>query len=230
MNRSVVTATLFAIIGFAILLSFGVWQLERKAWKENLIATLNTRIAAPPQALSPSATQGANEFSRVRLRGAFVPDQSALVYTPGSALRPDVTGPGYWVLSPLRVDGKTIVVNRGFVVGKNEIAPPPIGDVELTGALRWPDESAMFTPADEPQNNVWYRRDPVVIAAAKGWGQVTPFFVEQDAPQLANAPRAGPLVVKLRNNHLQYVITWFGLAAALAAVYLVWLRGRLRRA
>ena len=230
MTRSVITATIFAIVGLAILLSLGVWQLERLSWKENLIATLNARVAAPPHALPLSPTQDADEFSRVRLRGTFAAGQSALVYTAGSALRPDVSGPGYWVLSPLRTpDGKTIVVNRGFVAAKNA-APPPIGEVELTGALRWPDDESMFTPPDEPQNNVWYRRDPAAIAAAKGWGQVARFFVEQDAPQLTNAPRAGPLVVKLRNSHLGYAITWFGLAATLAGVYLVWLRGRLRKA
>ena len=59
---------------------------------------------------------------------------------------------------------------------------------------------------------------------------VAPFFVEQETPQLANAPQAGPLVVHLRDAHLQYAITWFGLAGGLAGVYLVWLRGRLRRA
>ena len=212
-----------------MLVSLGVWQLERRDWKENLIATLNVRIAAPPQALPSSPDQGADEFTRVRVRGTFVAGQSALVYTAGSALRPDISGPGYWVMSPLRTaDGKTVVVNRGFVAAAN-VAPAPAGEVELTGALRWPDESAMFTPPDEPQNNVWYRRDPAAIAAAKKWGEVAPFFVEQDAPQVINAPRAGRLVVKLRNNHLQYAITWFGLAAGLAGVYLVWLRGRLRR-
>jgi surfeit locus 1 family protein len=229
-KRGIVTATFFTIIGVAALMSLGVWQLERKVWKEHLIATLTARVTAPPHALPPSPKQGGDEFSRVHLHGAFIPGQSALVFTSGSALRPDITAPGYWVLSPFRAnDGRIVVVNRGYVAGTNA-PPPPSGDVDLAGALRWPDESAMFTPADEPQNNLWYRRDPVVIAAAKGWGQVAPFFVEQETPQLANAPRAGPLVVHLRDNHLQYAITWFGLAAGLTGVYLVWLRGRLRRA
>jgi surfeit locus 1 family protein len=229
-NRGIVTATFFAIIGFAILVSLGIWQLERKTWKENLIATLNTRIAAPPHALSSSPNQAADEFSRVQLHGTFIPNQSALVFTSGSALRPDIATPGYWVLSPLRTDdGRIVVVNRGYVAGK-DAPPPPSGEVDLVGALRWPDEGGMFTPADDPQHNLWYSRNPVAIAAAKGWGQVAPFFVEQETPQLANAPRAGPLVVHLRDAHLQYAITWFGLAAGLAGVYLAWLRGRLRRA
>jgi surfeit locus 1 family protein len=229
-NRSIVTATVFAALGVAILVSLGVWQLERKTWKENLIAMLTARIAAPPHALPSSPTQGADEFSRVRLRGAFIPGQNALVFTSGSALRPDVTAPGYWVLSPLRTDdGRIIVVNRGYIAGK-DAPPPPSGEVDLVGALRWPDQGGMFTPADDPQHNLWYSRNPMAIATAKDWGQVAPFFVEQEAPQLASAPRAGPLVVHLRDAHLQYAITWFGLAAGLTGVYLVWLRGRLRRA
>jgi surfeit locus 1 family protein len=229
-NRGIVTATFFAIIGFAILISLGVWQLERKTWKENLIATLNARISAPPHALPKAPQQGTDEFSRVQLRGTFIPGQSALVFTSGSALRPDVMAPGYWVLSPLRTDdGRIVVVNRGYVAGK-DAPPPPSGEADLVGALRWPDEDGMFTPSNDPQHNLWYSRDPVAIAAAKGWGQVAPFFVEQETPQLTNAPRAGPLVVHLRDNHLQYAITWFGLAGGLAGVYLVSLRGRLRRA
>jgi surfeit locus 1 family protein len=228
-NRGIVTATLCAIIGFALLLSLGVWQLERKTWKENLIATLNARIAAPPHALPQLPSQGVDEFSRVQLHGTFVPGQSALVFTSGSALRPDISSPGYWVLSPLRTgDGRIVVVNRGYVAGKNA-PPPPSGEIDLVGALRWPDENGLFTPADDPQHNLWYSRDPVAVAAAKGWGQVGPFFVEQETPQLSGAPKAGPLVVHLRNAHLQYAITWFGLAGGLAGVYLVWLRGRLRR-
>jgi surfeit locus 1 family protein len=233
-KRSVGTATLFALVGIAILISLGVWQLERKTWKENLIARLTARVTAPPRALPPSPSQGSDEFTRVRVHGAFAPGQNALVFTSGSALRPDVKAPGYWVLSPLRTDdGRIVVINRGYVAGKNP-APPPSGDIDLIGTLRWPDENGMFTPANDPKHNLWYSRDPVAIGAAKGWGQggkpVAPFFVEQESPQLANAPQAGPLVVHLRDAHLQYAITWFGLAAGLAGVYLVWLRGRLRRA
>jgi surfeit locus 1 family protein len=230
MNRSLVTATLFALVGIAILISLGVWQLERKTWKENLIAALTARVDAPPRALPPSPRQDTDEFARVRLHGAFIPGQSALVFTSGSALRPDVKTPGYWVLSPLRTgDGRIVIVNRGYVADKST-PPSPAGDVDLVGALRWPDERGLFTPADDPQHNLWYSRDPAAIAAVKGWGEVGSFFVEQETPQLANAPQAGPLVVHLRDTHLQYAITWFALAAGLAGVYLTWLRGRLRRA
>ena len=231
MKRSVVTASAFAAIGFAILCGLGIWQLERLQWKEKLIGDLNARVSESPVALPAAPEQTTDEFRRVRVRVQFAPAEHALVYTPGSALRPDVPGAGYWVMAPAKSERSTIVINRGYVAptARANVGAAPSGDVEIVGALRWPEEGTYFTPRDEPANNVWYRRDPVSIAAAKNWGAVAPFYIEQEAPQLPGAPKAGPLVVRLPNNHLQYVITWFGLAGALAAVYFVWLRSRLRR-
>ena len=231
MNRSVVTASASAAIGFAILCGLGIWQLERLQWKEMLIADLNARVSVPPVALPAAPTQAMDEFRRVRARVQFVPGEHALVYTPGSALRPDVPGAGYWVMTPAKSERGTVVINRGYVApnARGNAGATPAGEVEITGALRWPEEGTYFTPRDEPANNVWYRRDPASVAAAKNWGAVAPFYIEQEAPQLPGAPKAGPLVVKLPNNHLQYAITWFGLAGALAAVYFVWLRSHLRR-
>ena len=230
MKRSVITASVFAAIGFAILCALGIWQVERLQWKEKLIADLNARVSVPPAALPARPDQASDEFRRVRVRVSFVPEH-ALVYTPGSALRPDVPGAGYWVMAPAKGEQGAIVINRGYVApnARGNAGAAPSGDVEIVGALRWPEEGTYFTPRDEPANNVWYRRDPALIAAAKNWGAVAPFYIEQEAPQLPGAPKAGPLVVKLPNNHLQYAITWFGLAVALAAVYFVWLRGRLRQ-
>ncbi len=231
MKRSIITASAFAAIGFVILCSLGIWQLERLQWKEKLIADLNARVSASPVALPASPEQATDEFRRVRVRLQFVPAEHALVYTPGSALRPDIPGAGYWVMAPAKRERGTIVINRGYVAPdvRGKVGAAPTGDVEITGALRWPEEGAYFTPRDEPANNVWYRRDPVSIAAAKNWGPVAPFYIEQEASQLPGAPKAGPLVVRLSNNHLQYAITWFGLAAALVAVFLVWLRSHSRR-
>jgi surfeit locus 1 family protein len=230
-NRSIVTASAFAAAGFAILCGLGIWQLDRLQWKEKLLADLNARVSASPVALPAAPEQATDEFRRVRARVQFTAGEHALVYTPGSALRPDVPGAGYWVMAPAKSERGTIVINRGYVApnARASAGAAPSGEVEIIGALRWPEEGTYFTPRDEPANNVWYRRDPVSIAAAKNWGAVRPFYIEQEAPQLPGAPKAGPLVVKLPNNHLQYAITWFGLAGALAAVFFVWLRSRLQR-
>ncbi len=93
--------------------------------------------------------------------------------------------------------------------------------------LRWPDERHWFTPADDTSHNLWFTRDPAAIAAAKGFDPrtdgVAPFYVEQEAPIPPGGwPQPGKLVVALPDNHLQYAVTWYGLAAVLAAVFGVW--------
>jgi surfeit locus 1 family protein len=96
--------------------------------------------------------------------------------------------------------------------------------------MRWPESRGLFTPADDPKTNVWYLRDPIAMAATKKWAAPAPFFIDQETPvPPGGLPKPGKLSVELSNNHLQYAITWFGLALALAGVYGVWLTGRIRR-
>ncbi len=238
-RRGVIEPTLFAICGIAVLCALGFWQLERKTWKENLIDTVTQRINAPPAGLPPrerwpKLAADSDEYRHVTFPAEFIDDE-ALVYTAGSAFRPDVTGPGFWVLSPARLlGGSVVVVNRGFVpADRKNVRDRPngmqTGIVDITGAMRWPEARGLFTPADEPQNGIWYVRDPKLIAEAKHWGAVAPFLVDMEAPQPPGGlPRPGRLVVKLPDNHLQYAITWFGLAGGLAGVYLAWLIARRR--
>jgi surfeit locus 1 family protein len=225
-----------ALLAFAVLIALGTWQIGRKAWKEALIVSLTERLAAPPQTLPPATDWGRleqtrDEYRRVRFAAAFDNDREALVFAAASAFRPDVAGPGYWVLTPARrADGSVVVVNRGFVPdARRDPKSRPEGQisqpVEITGALRWPDERHWFTPADDPAHNLWFTRDPAAIAAAKGFDPkiVAPFYIEQEAPApTGGLPQPGKLVVALPDNHLQYAVTWYGLAAVLAAVFGVW--------
>jgi surfeit locus 1 family protein len=237
----VIEATAFTLAGVAILIGLGIWQLDRKVWKENLIATVTERLERAPEALPAPAgwarlTAAADEYRHVTFPAEFLAGQEALVYTAGSAFRPDVQGAGYWVFAPARLAGGSIVlVDRGFVPAERKDAATralgaPQGVVDIVGVMRWPEARGMFTPADEPQNNVWYLRDSTAIAAAKKWDTAAPFYVEQEAPvPPGGLPKPGKLTVTLPDNHLQYAITWFGLALGLAGVYVVWLAGRLRR-
>jgi len=240
-RRGILEPTLFAIVGLAVLCGLGIWQLERKTWKENLIETVTQRFAAPPVGLPPrerwsQLDADSDEYRHVSFPAEFINDE-ALVYTAGSAFRPDVTGPGYWLFSPARfLGGSVVLVNRGFIPldrkdPQSRPGRPPTGVVDITGVMRWPEQRGLFTPADEPQHGIWYLRDPKLLAEAKHWGTVAPFFVDMEAPQPAGSlPRVGPLAVKLPNNHLQYAITWFGLAATLLGVYVAWLIARRRSA
>jgi len=222
---------LATLAAFAVLLALGTWQLERRAWKTALVAALLERLASSPEPLPPQSgwsglAQGDAEFRRVTFTATLLNDREALVYTNGSAFRPDVAGPGYWVMTPARLaDGGLVIVDRGFVpdARKNpatRTAGAVAGPITITGALRWPDLRGWFTPGDDPARNLWFARDPGAMAAAKGIGPVAPFYVEQEQPvPPGGLPQPGRLAVGLPNNHLQYAITWYGLAVVLVGVF-----------
>ncbi len=227
-----------ALLVFAVLIALGTWQIERKAWKEGLIAALTERLSAPPAALPPPATwprldPARDEYRRVTFTATFDQGQEALIYAAASAFRPDVSGPGYWIFTPARLpDGGTVIVNRGFVPqahkdAASRAAGQTVDAVDIVGVMRWPDARHWFSPADDPQHNLWITRDPPAIAAAKGLGSaaVAPFYVEQELPvPPGGLPQPGKLVVRLRNEHLQYAVTWYGLALVLVVVFVVWAR------
>jgi cytochrome oxidase assembly protein ShyY1 len=233
--------SLFALAALVTFIGLGSWQLHRKAWKETLIDTLEQRLSAtavagPPRERWDGLDPQEHEFRRVKFLAAFPPGEHALVYAGASALRSDVSGPGYWVFAPARsATGAVIVVNRGFVPeGRQDVATRAVGEssgsIELIGVMRWPERRAWFAPQDSPGHNLWFVRDHLAIARAKGWGEVAPFYIELESPRLSEGlPSPGPLRVNLRNEHLQYAITWYGLAAVFAVMFILWLRGRRMR-
>jgi surfeit locus 1 family protein len=238
---SVFDATMLALAGMAVLIGLGIWQLDRKVWKENLIAILSARLARAPEDLPPRAGwprlhEDGEEYRRVTFPAEFLDGEEALVYTTGSSLRPDVKGPGYWVFAPARLPGGSIVlINRGFVPDDRKDPATradsvPHGIIDVVGVMRWPETRGPFTPADDPKRNTWYLRDSKSIADAKKWVTAAPFYIDQEEPVPPGGwPKPGKLEVNLPDNHLGYAITWFGLAIALAGVYVVWLAGHLFR-
>ena len=236
-----IEVTVLVAVGLAILIALGVWQLDRRVWKHHLIASLNAELAKPPTDLPPRTDWSklkpkTLEYRRVSFPAEFLPGQEALVYSAGSALRPDVKGPGYWVFAPARLaGGSLVIVNRGFVPPDRK-APStraqgaPHGAVNIVGVMRWPEATDSFTPAADVKGNVWYSRDLKAIAAAKQWDDVAPFYVDQESPVPPGGfPKPGKIVVNLPDNHMQYALTWFGGALVLAGLYIRWLVRRLRR-
>ena len=226
-RRGLLVPVAVALAGLVLLLGLGTWQLERKAWKEKLVATLDRRLNDAPVALPPSSEWAAltadnSEFTRVRLRVEFPKAGDALVYTSGSAIRDDVKGTGYFVFSPARLpNGEQVVVNRGFV--PNRSYPVTAGAMDIVGALRWPEAGSVFVADHDAAGEVWMVRDPAAMAQRKGWGVVPPFYIEQEAPvPPGGLPHPAPLKVHLRNDHLQYAVTWYGLAAVLGVMFAIW--------
>jgi surfeit locus 1 family protein len=239
--RGVLVPSLATAAALAMLIGLGMWQLQRKEWKETLVATVAERLSAPPVALPPPrewpnlAGGPADEFLRVTLTAAFENDMEGLVYTGGSTLRDDTGGPGYWVFTPARLaDGNIVMVNRGFVPeGRQNPATRPdgqiTGPVAMIGVLRFAEPPGLFTPSADPARNIWFSRDPGAIAQAKGIS-AAPFYVELESPEPPGGlPHAARLYPNLPDNHLQYALTWFGLAAVFAGAYVAWLFGGWRK-
>lgn len=246
-RRSIAGMSLIALTMVAVLLSLGFWQLQRRDEKHRLITALHQRLAAEPVALSaapdwPSLDPAHDEFRRVRFTATYLKLPDAMVYSSGSAVRDDVAGPGTWAFLPARLaDGRIVVINAGFVPNTMQergaedraVAPLRSGEpVTLTGYLRFPEQPGLFAPAPNLDKRLWFTRDVPAMAAALGWDRpaaVAPFYVDLEAPvPAAGVPKPGRLGVHLRDNHLQYAITWLGLALAVAVAFAFWLHGQRR--
>ena len=226
-RRGILVPAAVAVAALIVLLGLGTWQLERKAWKEALIATLDRRLNDAPIGLPPPTewtgmTPENSEFTRVRLHVEFPKAADALVFTSGSAIRDDVKDTGYFVFSPARLpNGQQVVVNRGFVPDRSY--PVAAGAADIVGALSWPEAGSAFVSDHDAAGDVWMVRDPAAMAQWKGWGAVAPFYLEQEAPvPPGGLPHPAPLQVRLRNDHLQYAVTWYGLAAVLVVMFVIW--------
>jgi surfeit locus 1 family protein len=224
-------------VGLAVLIGLGVWQLQRLAWKEALIAAVEARVGAPPVELPAPETWATldpkdYEYRHVRLSGVYDRTRQAMVFRALSSPRGRYGGPGYLVVTPLRlVNGAYVLVNRGFVPQERigEASEIKTGEVEITGLMRASEGRNWFTPADDPEHGQWYTRDVERIAAAVTLGPHAPFSIDADAGADPNElPEGGETILDFPNNHLSYAMTWFGMALALAGVFAVFANSRLR--
>jgi cytochrome oxidase assembly protein ShyY1 len=237
----------FAIFTLVMLIAFiglGIWQLQRRVEKHALIAALTKRLAAEPQPLPAPAQWSAlnpahDEFRRVSFTATYRSGPDAMVYGSGSAVRDDISGPGTWAFLPAQLpDGETVAVNAGFVPNtmqdRNQqdraVAQLVTGQpVVLTGYIRFPEAAGMLTPAEDRTKRLWFTRDHLAMAQALGWDKVAPFYIDLETPLPANGiPKPGPLEIHLKDDHMQYAITWFALAGAVVIAFAVWWRAQRR--
>ena len=225
-----IVLTLVATLAF---LGLGAWQVERRAWKLDLIARVERGLKASPAPVPPSAgwpqlDVKAQEYRRVFAIGTFLHDRETLVQALTER------GAGFWVLTPLRTEDGLLLVNRGFVPAdlrspERRAEGQVKGLVRVTGLMRASEPKGGFLRSNDPAGKRWYSRDVAAIAAAQRLGRTAPFFIDADAtPNPGGYPIGGLTMVKFRNSHLVYAITWFALAA-LSAAGLVLLLRRPRR-
>ena len=203
---------------FAGFVALGGWQVQRLAWKTELIAQVEARIHAAPQpAPGPADWAGISrekdQYRRVRVRGVFLHDRETHVQAVTDR------GAGFWVVTPLRTDaGFTVLVNRGFVsperrLASDRAAGQVAGEQTVIGLLRMSEPGGGFLRSNDPAADRWYSRDLRAIAATRGLSQAAPYFIDADAtPNPGGWPKGGLTVVRFANTHLVYALTWFGMA------------------
>lgn len=213
--------------GAVLFAGLGIWQVERLAWKLDLIARVDERVRAPAGPLPPSSWRKANrardEYRHVRVRGEFLRGKETLV----DALTE--RGPGFWVLTPLQTENGVILINRGFVPARRTPGSegPVAGRVFVSGLLRLTEPGGRFLRPNVPGEDRWYSRDVAAIGRARGLRQVAPFFIDADAAANPGGyPVGGLTVVKFRNAHLVYALTWFTLAGLCVAGLVLTVRSR----
>ena len=241
---SIVLAIAF-LFAFGGLIALGIWQVERRAWKLDLIGRVEARVhaspvAAPNPSAWPAITAARNEYQHIRLHGHFLAGKNTRVQAV-SAL-----GAGFWLLTPFQTDdGSVVLVNRGFVPPHWQDEADVPTQSAVTGLLRLSETKGGFLRANDPIANRWYSRDVAAIAAARDLQNVAPYFVDEDVGLVAGGslaadnvaaptsfPRGGLTVIRFANNHLGYALTWFGLAlmVAIAGAYVCREEYRRRRA
>ena len=213
--------SLAAALAVAGLVSLGVWQIHRLAWKHDLIEKVESRVHASPVSAPKSATED-DAYRRVVATGHFLHDRATLVQA--STAR----GAGFWVLTPLVTDGGfTLLVNRGFVPPEARARfSRPGGQVQVTGLMRLSEPGGGFLRSNDPAADRWYSRDVAAIATARQLrAPVANYFIdaERNGPP-ASLPIGGLTVLTFPNSHLSYALTWFALAAMAGGGYIFVMR------
>ncbi|HNR76605.1 MAG TPA: SURF1 family protein [Parvularculaceae bacterium] len=221
------------LVALAILISLGVWQLQRLEWKRGVIAQMTERLSAAPiafdDAMSREAAGENMEYQPVFLEGVYAHDLETRVFGTydGAA--------GVYVFTPLdAADPATgarrfVYVNRGFAPQdfrdpETRAAGQVEGELRIEGLFRRAERKRGFekslAPKDQPQDNLYFIRDPEILAARHSI-ETPPFYVDSNGRENPAAwPKGGLTRIDIPNRHFEYALTWFGLAAALIGVFL----------
>ncbi len=224
--RRLILPLFFGILGTTVLMSLGFWQVQRLTWKQDVLAQIDARIVAAPIELPQNSDPERDRYLPVRMSG-LITDQELHVLASIKKV-----GPGYRVISAFQTDtGRRVLLDRGFIHTARKNDPRPPVHAMVQGNLHWPEETDGYTPENDIDGNIWFARDVAVMAAALG---TEPLMViartsaeSQPDGTVAGHPAVTPLPVDsagIPNDHLQYAVTWFGLAAVWVLMTLHYLR------
>jgi surfeit locus 1 family protein len=241
--RRLIAPGIASLVMFVILCSLGNWQWQRMHWKLALIEQVNSRIhdapvPAPAPPTWPKLDMTAFDYTPVTVSGTFLNEQEAHLYGTLSDPHGPLGGVGWWIFTPLRTDeGWVVYINRGFVPDYRKAASTREagqidGHVTITGLFRRPETPSHWFSDGVARDNQWFAREPSLFAKTAGLSpaEVAPYSIDADAtPNDGGVPQGGETLILFPNNHLQYVVTWYGLALALVGVFIAYARGVLRK-
>ncbi len=224
-SRRLPWPTLFTVPVLIALVGFGTWQVQRLHWKETLIAEREARLAAPPLSIGAVQRMTATlDHRRIRAAGTFLHDREMHLVARSHRGRVGVR-----VITPLALaGGGHVLVDRGWVprarIDQETRPDGPIrSSVEIVGILRAGGRPSSWTPDNTPDDDVWHYVDIAAMAARVGLSEVRDFVVVAGpAPNPGGLPIGTSFAVEVANHHLQYAVTWYALAAVLAAIYLIY--------
>ncbi len=197
----------------ALCAGLGFWQLRRLQWKEGLIAAAEARIAMAPVALPAHPDPAADRYRAVTVSGRFTGDETRV-------LSGNREGPGFLIIAAFETaDGRRILIDRGFVAEAAATRPRPAKPATVEGNMNWPDDVTAATPPHDAKADLWFGRDVAGMAAELG---TEPLLVVARS-DTGDGVQPVPVTASFVNNHLEYALTWFGLAAVWAGMTALWL-------
>ncbi|MBS1300819.1 SURF1 family protein [Loktanella sp. SALINAS62] len=204
--RKLIFPVLLAVAGAGVLIALGVWQIQRMQWKSDILADIETSIAAPPVSIPAVLAEAEHEYLPVTASGELTGDVLHVLVST------EENGAGYRTISAFNTGERTILVDAGFAGLDDRATPLPTGEITVTGNLLWPDEVDGFTP--EPDNGLWFARDAVAMSQTLDTEPV--FLVAREIPGDTVPMPVG--ITGIPNDHLSYAVTWFLLAAGWLAM------------
>ncbi|MEO1136447.1 MAG: SURF1 family protein [Pseudomonadota bacterium] len=214
------------LIALAILLSLGNWQMQRLAWKQALIANVEARVNMAPipflEAVARARSGESMEYAPVSVSGKIIPGNEALVFGTYDG------APGAYVFSGFQTNMATVYVNQGFVPqtilkGPGFDATGEMDERSVVGLFRYAEEpsppASWLKPTGRSVDGFWYIRDPQHFAELAGV-ETPPYYIDELAVAGRQWPMGGTTRLQFNNRHLEYALTWFGLAATLIGVWI----------
>jgi len=216
MLRKILFPLILGVAGCGVLISLGLWQVERLAWKEDVLVGINARLAAAPAPLTTEVSESTNEYTRVTVSGTPTGEELHVLVSGTEA------GTGYRVISKMQTPLGAVLVDQGLLALENKAAAPLIAPMEITGTLIWPDDQNSSTPDPDIAANIWFARNVDTMSAAL---DTLPLMIVSTTSTPAD-PRLTALPVNtatIKNDHFEYAVTWFLLALvwAIMSFYLI---------